>query len=116
MGIPKFTKTLMRRYPLIVGNIKNDSDIPPIDNLYLDINWVLHLLSHSREHNLLALTKKKSDEQIYEETCEFLNQIVKLIKPKNFLMIVLDGVCPLAKVSNQVISRYVSSLYKFGKN
>ena len=113
MGIPKFTKTLMRRYPLIVGNIKNDSDIPPIDNLYLDINWVLHLLSHSREHNLLALTKKKSDEQIYEETCEFLNQIVKLIKPKNFLMIVLDGVCPLAKVSNQVISRYVSSLYKF---
>ena len=113
MGIPKFAKTLMRRYPLIVGNIKNDSDIPPIDNLYLDINSVLHLLSHSREHNLLALTKKKTDEQIYEETCEFINQIVKLIKPKNFLMIVLDGVCPIAKISNQVISRYVSSLYKF---
>ena len=113
MGIPKFAKTLMRRYPLIVANIKNDSDIPPIDNLYLDINSVLHLLSHSREHNLLALTKKKTDEQIYEETCEFINQIVKLIKPKNFLMIVLDGVCPIAKISNQVISRYISSLYKF---
>ena len=113
MGIPKFIKTLIRRYPLIVGNIKNESDIPPIDNLYLDIKSILHLLSHSREHNLLALTKNKTDLQIYEETYEFIHQIVELIRPKSFLMIVLDGVCPIAKISNQVISRYVSSLYKF---
>ena len=113
MGIPKFLRTLIRRYPLIVQNIKYENDIPPIDNLYLDINLILHLLSHSREHNLLALTKKKTDEDIYRETCEFINQIVKLIKPKSFLMIVLDGVCPIAKISNQVISRYISSLYNF---
>ena len=113
MGIPKFIKTLIDRYPLIVGKIKNDADIPPIDNLYLDMNSILHLLSHSREHNLLALTIKKTNEQIYEETCEFINQIVELIKPKSFLMIVLDGVCPIAKISNQVISRFVLSLSKF---
>lgn len=113
MGIPKFLKTLIRRYPLIVHKIKYQNDIPPLDNLYLDMNSTLHLLSHSREHNLLALTKKKSDEQIYEETCEFINQIVILIKPKSFLMIVLDGVCPIAKISNQVISKYVASKYNF---
>ena len=113
MGIPKFLKTLIKRYPLIEQNIRNNSYIPPIDNLYLDINIILHLLSHSREHNLLALTIKKTNEDIYKETCAIINQIVQLIKPKSFLMIVVDGVCPIAKISNQFISRYISSLFKF---
>lgn len=113
MGIPKFLNTLIRRYPLIEQNIRDNSYIPPIDNLYLDINLILHLLSHSREHNLLALTIKKTNEDIYKETCEIINQIVQLIKPKSFLMIVVDGVCPIAKISNQFISRYISSLFKF---
>jgi 5'-3' exoribonuclease 1 len=112
MGIPKFYQTLIRRYPLIESNIKNNSEVPPIDNLYLDINSILHHLSHSREHNLLALTQKKDELTIYHQTCEVINQIVNLIKPKYFLMIVMDGVCPIGKISNQIISRYISNLYK----
>ena len=112
MGIPKFLRTLIRRYPLIEVNLKNTSVIPPIDNLYLDINSILHLLSHSREHNLLALTIKKTNDQIFKETCDIIDQIVKFIKPKSFLMIALDGVCPIAKISNQIISRYITDLFK----
>ena len=110
MGIPRFAKLLIKRYPLIEEKIKKSNPlIPPIDNLYLDINSILHLVSHSREHNLLALTKKKKNDEIFMETCDIINQIVKLIKPKSFLMIVLDGVCPIAKISNQIISRYVNN-------
>ena len=43
--------------------------------------------------------------------CLILNQIVNLIKPQSFLMIVLDGVCPIAKISNQIISRYVNNSF-----
>ena len=109
MGIPRFAKTLMTRYPLIIGNIKNPSDIPIIDNLYLDLNSTIHELSHSRPDNLLALLKNKSYDEIYKETCELINQIVELIKPKSLLMIALDGVSPVAKISDQLKSRYAKS-------
>ena len=115
MGIPRFARTLMTRYPLIIGNIKNESDIPIIDNLYLDLNSTIHDLSHSKPDNLLALLKNKSDEEIYQETCEFINQIVELIKPKSLLMIALDGVSPIAKISNQLEHRYSKNLYKSDK-
>ena len=106
MGIPKFAKTLMTRYPLIIGNIKNESDIPPIDNLYLDLNSTIHELSHSKPDNLLALSNNKSDTEIFRETCEIINQIVELIKPKSLLMIALDGVSPIAKIGDQLKSRH----------
>ena len=109
MGIPKFAKTLMTRYPLIIGNIKNESDIPRIDNLYLDLNSTIHEISHSKPDNLLALFNKKSDTEIFRETCEIINQIVELIRPKSLLMIALDGVSPIAKIGDQLKSRYNKS-------
>ena len=109
MGIPKFAKTLMTRYPLIIGNIKNESDIPPIDNLYLDLNSTIHELCHSKSDNLLALFSNKSDAEILRETCEIINQIVELIRPKSLLMISLDGVSPIAKIGDQLKSRYKKS-------
>jgi 5'-3' exoribonuclease 1 len=109
MGIPRFAKTLMIRYPLIIRNIRNQSDIPIIHNLYLDLNSTIHDLSHSSQDNLLALLKDKSYEQIYQETCEFINQMIQMIKPKSLLMIALDGVSPIAKISDQLKSRYSKS-------
>ena len=106
MGIPRFAKTLMTRYPLIIGNIRTESDIPIIHNLYLDLNSTIHELSHSNADNILALLKNKSYEQIYQETCNIINQIVQLIKPKSLLVIALDGVSPIAKISDQLKSRY----------
>ena len=60
MGIPRFEKTLMTRYPLIIGNIRTESDIPIIHNLYLDLNSTIHELSHSNADNILALLKNKN--------------------------------------------------------
>ena len=84
MGIPRFAKTLITRYPLITSNIRNESDIPIIHNLYLDLNSTIHELSHSTFENILALLKNKSYEQIYQETCDTIDQIVQLIKPRSF--------------------------------
>ena len=110
MGIPRFVKTLITRYPLIIGNIRNEADIPIIHNLYLDLNSTIHELSHSNADNILALLKNKSYEQIYQETCDIIDQIVQLIKPKSLLVIALDGVSPISKISDQLKSRYSKSL------
>ena len=115
MGIPRFAKTLMIRYPLIIGNIRNESDIPIIHNLYLDLNSTIHDLSHSNSDNLLALLKNKTYEQIYQETCEFINQMVQMIKPKSLLMIALDGVGPIAKINDQLKSRYTKSFNNYNE-
>ena len=113
MGIPRFAKTLMIRYPLIIKDIRNESDVPIIHNLYLDLNSTIHELSHSRPDNLLALLKNKTNKQIYEEICEFINQMIQLLKPKSLLMIALDGVGPIAKISDQLSNRYIKSFKQF---
>ena len=110
MGIPRFARTLMIRYPLIIRNIRNESDIPTIHNLYLDLNSTIHELSYSNKDNILGLLKNKTYEQIFQEICEFINQMIQLIKPKSLLMIALDGVGPIAKISDQLKSRYSKSL------
>ena len=102
MGIPRFAKTLTTRYPLILRNINNNSNVPIIDNLYLDLNSSIHEISHSDGRNILSYLKSKTNEQIYQEVCDFINQIIELIKPQNLLMIALDGVSPLAKINNQL--------------
>ena len=113
MGIPRLVKTLMTRYPLIVGNIRNSSDIPKIDYLYLDLNSVIHELSHSNQDNILSLLKLKTKKEIFEQTCETINQILELIKPSSLLMIALDGVSPIAKINNQLKHRHTRTCIKY---
>ncbi|KAL8455158.1 hypothetical protein Emag_000995 [Eimeria magna] len=45
MGIGRFYRWLSERYPLINEKI-DASSIPAFDNLYLDMNGILHNCSH----------------------------------------------------------------------
>ena len=107
MGIPRYAKTLATRYPLIIGNIRDESDIPPIDNLYIDLNSIIHDVAHGNKENLLAKIEHKSNEQIYEDICNFIKELVLLIRPSKFLMISADGVEPLAKLKEQIRRKFV---------
>ena len=104
MGIPKFAYFLTNRYPLIIKNIKNETDIPPIDNLYLDFNGIIHNVSHNYFCDASKITSTTNE--IYAEICEVIKQIVHLIKPKNLLFISIDGVAPRAKMNQQRIRRF----------
>ena len=108
MGIPKFAYFLTNRYPLIVKKIKDETDVPPIDNLYLDFNGIIHNVSHHYFCDASKITSTTNE--IYAEICEVINQIVHLIKPKNLLMISVDGVAPRAKMNQQRIRRFRKEL------
>ena len=108
MGIPKFAYFLSNRYPLILKKIKDETDVPPIDNLYLDFNGIIHNVCHNYFCDASKITSTTNE--IYAEICEVIRQIVHLVKPKKLLMISVDGVAPRAKMNQQRIRRFRKEL------
>ena len=104
MGIPKFARFIITRYPLILKKIREEGDIPEIDNLYLDINGIIHNVSHGND--IITACMNFSSEKIYSDVCITIDKILKLIKPKKLLMISADGVAPRAKMNQQRSRRF----------
>lgn len=115
MGIPKFARFLINRYPLILKKIKEESDVPElgkdksyfnnfVDNLYLDINGVIHKCSHN--NSVITMCKERKLEDIYYDIFRYIDEMVHLIKPKKLLMISADGVAPRAKMNQQRSRRF----------
>ena len=48
MGIPKFFRWAAERYPLML-DVVDDNRIPEFDNLYLDMNGIIHHCSHPND-------------------------------------------------------------------
>ncbi|CAO3701775.1 unnamed protein product [Rhizopus microsporus] len=46
MGIPKFFRWISERYPMC-SELITDNGIPEFDNLYLDMNGIVHNCSHN---------------------------------------------------------------------
>ena len=53
-GIPKFYRWLSERYPLINQSLKDAAFQPDFDNLYLDMNGIIHTCSHPRDNDVSA--------------------------------------------------------------
>jgi len=99
MGIPRFLRTLVSRYPLIMRNLKDKSEMPETDFFYIDLRFIIHEITHGDRENILFLIKNKSFTKIYEELCMALEELIDIVHPKQFVMIADDGVCPLAKLT-----------------
>ena len=104
MGIPKFAYFISNRYPLIIKKIKEQTDVPEIDNLYLDVNGIIHNVSH--KYFCDATQISETTKQIYKDVFDIIKNIVHLVKPKQLLMISVDGVAPRAKMNQQRIRRF----------
>ena len=104
MGIPKFAYFISRRYPLMVKKIKEKIDVPEIDNFYLDLNSIIHNVSHG--NSILISCQKRAFEDIYADTCDTIDKLFQIINPKKLLMISVDGVAPRTKMNQQRIRRY----------
>ena len=45
-GIPFFYRWLVERYPLCSLPVTHDATVPDIDNLFLDMNGIIHQATH----------------------------------------------------------------------
>lgn len=67
------------------------------DNLYLDLNGVIHNASHGNE----GVTRKVPDDVIARTCCATIDGIVKRMRPTQLIYLAIDGCAPRAKQNQQ---------------
>ena len=72
---------------------KITSGTPPIDNLYLDMNGIIHPCSNPQNGG----PQPQSEQEIFENIYQYTDKILNIIRPKKVLYLAIDGVAPRAK-------------------
>lgn len=85
-GIPKFYRWLSERYPLLNMPVTATEAPPEIDNLYLDMNGIIHNCTHANDPSL-RLTETEMVLRIFM----YLDKLIHITKPKKLIFLAIDG-------------------------
>eukprot|EP01135_Chromosphaera_perkinsii_P000273 Nk52_evm42s62 gene=Nk52_evmTU42s62 len=100
MGVPKFYRWLSERYCSISSVVK-ENQIPDFDNLYLDMNGIIHNCSHSDTDNSLI-----PEEKMFAAIFAYIDALLHIVRPRKLFYLAVDGVAPRAKMNQQRARRY----------
>jgi 5'-3' exoribonuclease 1 len=107
MGVPKFFRWLSERYPTI-SQLIAENRIPEFDNLYLDMNGIIHNCTHNDSD---AATKARvSEEDMFIKIFNYIEHLFGKIKPQKLFFLAIDGVAPRAKMNQQRSRRFRTAL------
>uniref|UniRef100_A0A182TY25 5'-3' exoribonuclease 1 n=1 Tax=Anopheles melas TaxID=34690 RepID=A0A182TY25_9DIPT len=105
MGVPKFFRYMSERYPCL-SELLRENQVPEFDNLYLDMNGIIHNCSHPNDGDVHF---RISEEMIFEGIFHYVEYLFKLIRPQQVFFIAVDGVAPRAKMNQQRGRRFRSA-------
>ncbi|CAG9814067.1 unnamed protein product [Phaedon cochleariae] len=105
MGVPKFFRYMSERYPCLSELVK-EYQIPEFDNLYLDMNGIIHMCSHPDDGNVHF---RISEEKIFKDVFHYIEVLFRMIKPQKLFFMAVDGVAPRAKMNQQRGRRFRSA-------
>ncbi|CAM9202280.1 unnamed protein product [Ectocarpus sp. 12 AP-2014] len=107
MGIPKLFRWLTDQYPVISQRLDQglNEHTAPIDNLYLDMNGVIHMCTHHNDDEFIELNEKEMFRRIFI----FTDRMFKLVRPRRLMYLAVDGTAPRAKMNQQRSRRFRSS-------
>ncbi|KAH8294459.1 hypothetical protein KR018_007499, partial [Drosophila ironensis] len=105
MGVPKFFRYISERYPCL-SELAREHSIPEFDNLYLDMNGIVHNCSHPDDNNIHFHIE---EEQILQDIFNYVEKLFYLIKPQRLFFLAVDGVAPRAKMNQQRSRRFRSA-------
>jgi 5'-3' exoribonuclease 1 len=102
MGVPKFFRWAAERYPSIITPFKDTP--PPVDNLYLDINGIIHNCTHPNDVD--ATRRSPTEKEMIQAMFTYLEKLFNAIQPRKYFLLAVDGVAPRAKMNQQRQRRY----------
>jgi 5'-3' exoribonuclease 2 len=109
MGVPTFFKWITVRYPKVVIDASEEScerDLPSFDNLYLDMNGIIHPCCHPPDGVSSRQPQPQSEEEMFANVCKYVDSLVQIVKPRQLVYLAIDGVAPRAKMNQQRARRY----------
>ncbi|KAG5486685.1 hypothetical protein LSCM1_07938 [Leishmania martiniquensis] len=102
MGVPKFFRWAAERFPSIITPFKDSP--PPVDNLYLDVNGIIHNCTHPNDVD--ATRRSPTEKEMIEAMFVYLEKLFNAIQPRKYFLLAVDGVAPRAKMNQQRQRRY----------
>lgn len=125
MGIKHFFSWFRKNFKNRITEIKNSTESPSknIDNFLIDMNSIFHncaqkVFKYGAYKPLPSLLAKAiqtvpntlhNQIKCFEEICETVNNLVKLVKPQKRLILCIDGPAPISKQRQQRARRFVTS-------
>jgi 5'-3' exoribonuclease 2 len=115
MGIPSFYKWLVTKYPSIVSSAEEEPEESPdgviYDNLYLDMNCVIHHCFHPQDdlHAGIDVCPPTTVTEVLESIFEYLDRLFRIVRPRRLLYLAVDGVVPCAKMNRMRRGRFHSA-------
>jgi 5'-3' exonuclease len=111
-GIPKLFRWLQDLYPSIVQGSKIITEKKlKIDNLYLDMNGIIHQCTHANAKDPLELLNL-NEKEMFLKIFDYTNRLYNFIQPSSYFVLAIDGVAPRAKMNQQRSRRFRASKEK----
>ncbi|KAJ8099407.1 XRN 5'-3' exonuclease N-terminus-domain-containing protein [Lipomyces tetrasporus] len=120
-NVPALFRWLSRKYPKIISPVIEEPDVViddvsypadysrpnpngELDNLYLDMNGIVHPCSHPENRPPPA-----TEDEMMLEVFKYTDRVVSMARPRKVLMVAVDGVAPRAKMNQQRSRRFRSA-------